>query len=1577
MSKNIRYALVLLLVFSMLPFFPSNVFASKVSIVDVVQTPWIVDDGGILKSETKLFIEKGNDARAHAWVKITVEGKAPYMEALPTLAKGENEVTVYVAELEHDGDEVTFELYFNRHGRGAPHATLTAEQKKIRHWKVYVAHDIHLDIGYTHGQEELLDDVWPGYLDDALGYIEETEGREPSDRFTYPIEASYMLHDSAWNVRDADWFEEVKARLQEGTLTYPSNYVHSVYGGLGAEELVRMQYYSERHLKDKLGMDSNKVLYMSDSPGMSWAAIDAFVASGVRYAMLRQNPYPLEPYPELFYYEGLNPDNRILTYNYGHYATDEFDFRNSDPDVPDTRVTENLLSYHRDDYPYEAVIANFTTPYDNQGITDAVKDNIAYLNAKTDAKGRNYVYPQFISSTVDDFFEHVEGQYSEEIPAFKGTMEDWWNYGVSSTSYETALNKQNHDKLPAAELYATLANTMVDGAQYPVQELADAYRNMILYDEHTWGNEIPQPDDQWRWKRNTAITSDALANRVLDQSLELISTRIAATGKSVAVHNALSWERSDVVTVPSDGFPEWFQLIDQETGQPVKYQKTDDGSIVFIASGVPGLGYKTYTIEESASEPSFASSIVATDDTLENRFYKITFDSRGAISSIIDKLHGNREMVDPASPYALNEFVYFTTRKMSHDVYTEHTVPKAELTSDTGPVLGAMTADGAAVGVSDMRRQVILYEDLPRIDIVNDVVKEDAPSYATQDEEAFFTFPLHVPNFMLRHEMPSGDMRPYVRTDITHPDNEQFLSSSTAYYTVNRWIDASDQEGYGITLSPISNPIVQYGERRSALGPWDYNAENPWIYSYVFNNKWHVNFQKTQPGPVSFRYSIASHAGGDWESGRADQFGMQAHLALRGVMIEEAQPEGALSASVGQFMPTNRDNVVLTTAKLAEANGEGVILRFNETLGEDTTVTVDLNTWAPTQVMRTDMVENDLEPLELVDGRFVTFEIDGHDWVTMRVLHGQPPVQVLGVSAVSHADGTWVTWNELADERLSHYEVFRGTSADFVPGSGEYIASVTANGYYDAQVASDMEHDYYYKVRAVRSGAKGDYSEGAGAQEGVITDTEAPSVPEGLDAFAQNHARVSLSWLPSSDNVHIQGYRIYRDGELIRDLKANYTSYLDTDLQGGRTYAYKVAAYDVFGNESAPGSAVSVSTFPLEISGGNVAPLAVATASSEFNADYGADKTVDGVSGVHGAGEWASSGEVNPWIQLDWASDVTIHSIKLYDRQNSQDNSVTASVYFSDGTQIPVEGIPADGAFKEITFDAKTVQWLKVQVTGGSGANVGLSEIEVFQEKGEADTDMLATASSEFSEDYSAAKAVDGVVGIHGLGEWASNGEQLPWIQLEWPGLKLIRQVVLYDRPNLQDHASAGTLTFSDGTVLDVSDIPNDGAEKIVTFPSKSVAWMRLQVNEGSGTHVGLSELQMIEAANRAREATITASSQFNDHYGSARMTDGVVGYHDNGEWASSGEVNPWIQLSWDAAVTMDRIRVYDRINLADNALSGVLRFSDGTSLTVTEIPEDGSVKEVVFDQKTVEWVIFEVTGGMGSNVGLSEIEIF
>ncbi|WP_054023948.1 glycosyl hydrolase-related protein [Bacillus sp. FJAT-28004] len=1309
------YALVFCTVWN--TFGGSSLSASDLAaceITEIVQRPWMINDGGQLKSETELVVE--NDGESFdGWVKISIEGMEPYMQAIGVVGKERSEVIVDVAELQNDGDSVSFEIYNNEAGDGKAVAALSKPQKKIRHWKVYVAHDMHLDIGYTNDQEQLNNSIFPGYLDDAFRNIQETDTWEDHDRFKYPIESSYMLYDAARNAKDADWFETLKNNLKNGSMSYPNSYVNIVYGGLGTEQLARINYYSARHLKDQLGVSPNEVLHMTDSPGFSWAAVDAMVESGVKYAMLRQNPDPLIPYPKLFYYQGKVANHQLLTYNYGHYSTDELDFRNSDSNMTFEKATKSIMDYHNESYPYDAIVTNFTTPYDNQGITAAVKDNIKSLNAKKDSQGRDYVYPQFISSTVSDYFSYIEDNYKDEVPAFKGNMEDWWNYGVSSTSAETAINKENHDKLPAAELYATMANLFTDHSPYPYEDIATAYKNMIIYDEHSWGSEFPKPDDQWRWKRNNAITANQLSDQVMENSLTALSKEISTNGPEIAVYNALSWVRSDVVEVDAGKLPKHFDIVDKETGKPVKYEKRENGTVAFVASNIKGLGYKMFSIVQRKDDPLFHSNIKTTSNTIENDYFKVTFNETGAIQSILDKSHGNKEMVDQQAPYQMNDYVYFTTKKMSHDVLTTHEVESSELTKAIGPVSGTMTALGKAVGVNDMKRNVVLYDEIPRIDIVNQVEKSDAPSYQTQDEEAFFVFPLNVPQFMLRHEMPSGDVRPYVNADINNPDNEQFYSSSTAYYTVNRWIDASNQTDYGITMSLLSNPIVQYGERRSAIGPWDYNTAKPWIYNYVFNNKWHVNFQKTQPGPVTFKYSLTSHEGSDWKQGRADQFGMEVNNALRASVISEKQKNRSLQANKGQFLSIDQDHVVLTAAKSAESNGEGIILRFNETLGMDTDVTVDLSMFNPRLVAETDLVENDKQPLKLTRGK-VTFRIEGHGWKTIRVeLKGKKPNQVKSLSAKTDTAGTLVDWKADKDDNGLHYELFRGTTADFEPGAGSYLTAMSSSHFYDQQVKSDRKQPYYYKVRAVKGGLKGDFSISALTEKAQITDKTAPSEPKNVSGYVQSDTRISLAWNKSIDNVDVKGYKIYRNGDEIRDVSASYNSYLDTEAKGGEHYAYTVKAYDFAGNLSRSNNEFAVTTPPPQAFNGNIASMAAVSASSQFNDEYGAAKVIDDVYGIHGSGEWASSGELNPWIQLEWPSEVEINKIVLYDRVNLADHAMEGKLLFSDGTFIGVSDIPNDGMDKIVAFDRKKVKWVKFEVTKGAGANVGLSEFQVFE----------------------------------------------------------------------------------------------------------------------------------------------------------------------------------------------------------------------------------------------------------------------
>ncbi|MFL6114708.1 MAG: glycoside hydrolase family 6 protein [Catenulispora sp.] len=121
-------------------------------------------------------------------------------------------------------------------------------------------------------------------------------------------------------------------------------------------------------------------------------------------------------------------------------------------------------------------------------------------------------------------------------------------------------------------------------------------------------------------------------------------------------------------------------------------------------------------------------------------------------------------------------------------------------------------------------------------------------------------------------------------------------------------------------------------------------------------------------------------------------------------------------------------------------------------------------------------------------------------------------------------------------------------------------------------------------------------------------DTTPPSVPTNVASTGVTSNSVSLSWSPSTDNVGVAGYRVYRGGTQI-GISAG-TSFTDTGLSPSTQYSYTVAAYDAAGNVSAPSSAVSATTSGGGNPGGCTATYQIASDwGSAFNANVTVSNT--------------------------------------------------------------------------------------------------------------------------------------------------------------------------------------------------------------------------------------------------------------------------------------------------------------------------------------------------------------------------------
>ncbi len=90
-------------------------------------------------------------------------------------------------------------------------------------------------------------------------------------------------------------------------------------------------------------------------------------------------------------------------------------------------------------------------------------------------------------------------------------------------------------------------------------------------------------------------------------------------------------------------------------------------------------------------------------------------------------------------------------------------------------------------------------------------------------------------------------------------------------------------------------------------------------------------------------------------------------------------------------------------------------------------------------------------------------------------------------------------------------------------------------------------------------------------------DNQAPSVPGGLSSVPGENS-VALSWSPSTDNVAVAGYDVYRDGQLAASVSGNTTTATISGLTASTSYGFTVRARDAAGNASAQSSELRVST---------------------------------------------------------------------------------------------------------------------------------------------------------------------------------------------------------------------------------------------------------------------------------------------------------------------------------------------------------------------------------------------------------------
>jgi hypothetical protein len=507
---------------------------------------------------------------------------------------------------------------------------------------------------------------------------------------------------------------------------------------------------------------------------------------------------------------------------------------------------------------------------------------------------------------------------------------------------------------------------------YPAEQLRTGYIQSLLFSEHTWGiagfkpQAKPAAEDDlarnpaydamklsWRLKGDFARRAEEIATDTQSAALTRIAQASAPTTGGLVVVNSAGWARTDVARVAAAEYPNVRAFESLDGGEPAAVQRLG-ADLVFVAPGVPALGYRVYRAVAGAPQ----AAQVVQRDTIETRFYRARVDANGEVVSLV-YVPSELELLDPAAAGLFNQYVYDSFGKIEGVNWHEsgYTGPgtgrvfptTATWHIDDGPLAVRLTVASALrlpdfpvqIGeVDKIVRTTTFWKTLDRIDCEVQLLGKKETAVVEAGHVAF-PFGFAEPRFALEQ-----------LGSVTDPATDVQEAGNRDTFAVQHWVHVGNATG-GVTWATVQAPLVSVGDIR--IFRWDshYVPTRAHLYSSVLNNGWSTNFQEFQGGDFVFQYALRAHGA---ESGPDPRFGWETSTPFVAVCVPHGQAALPPSASLVSVSP---ENVVLVNLKRAE-DGDGWIVRLYETLGRHVTARMQWGLHAPTSAVVTRLTEDSL-----------------------------------------------------------------------------------------------------------------------------------------------------------------------------------------------------------------------------------------------------------------------------------------------------------------------------------------------------------------------------------------------------------------------------------------------------------------------------------------------------------------------------------------------------------------------------------------------------------------------------------------
>ena len=669
---------------------------------------------------------------------------------------------------------------------------------------------------------------------------------------------------------EPELYEKIKEKVAEGRWEVEgAMWLEADCNLSSGESLIRQILHGKRFIKEEFGKES-KILWLPDVFGYSAAlpqilkksGVDTFVTSKISW-----NEYNTIPY-DTFNWKGIDGTEIFTQFIIGAHPNVSLEkvqrFSTYSASIQPLTLEYSWRKYHQKDINNEIL-----TSYGYGDGGGGANEEMLEFQRRTakSIPGSPTSRLTKAADCIDRIKENVKGK---KLPKWVGELYLEMHRGTyTSMAKNKKFNRMCEHLLTHAET-VSLMNKLLCGGNYPKESLYNSWEKVLLNQFHDIipGSSIKEVYEDSDRDYAQVISENAALS---DGAISGIAQNVCEKG--VLVYNPTSFERSEEITF---------------------------GGEKIFAKNIPAYGYKVIAPAKTESRAKISEKCI------ENDFYILEIDEKGAFSRIYDKKNG-REVLKAGERG--NVIYAYDDHPFKFDNW-EMCAYYPEQKWEVGDVISTQVADGSLKITKKFMNSTIcqtikVYDNSPRIDIENDIDWNEH----------------HI---ILRSLMPvdidAGKATFEIQYGAVERPDHMNTSWEAAKFEVcaHKWMDYSEN-GYGVAM----------------LNDCKYGCDiHDGVMGLTLLKCGTYPNENADIGKHEFTYSIMAHSG-SWQEGGVVKEAFALNCPLIAV---KAEGKGNLPAEYS-FISSDCENVVISAVKEAQ-DGEDIIVRVYESCGRRTNATV-------------------------------------------------------------------------------------------------------------------------------------------------------------------------------------------------------------------------------------------------------------------------------------------------------------------------------------------------------------------------------------------------------------------------------------------------------------------------------------------------------------------------------------------------------------------------------------------------------------------------------------------------------------